>query len=219
MPEESSRIAALLAGEADLITVFPPSELKRINDSGRASAGAVPEHALHVCQVQQSARAVQEQSEAPAGAQLRDRPAGDSRQPVERTGRAGQLPGALAGLLRLQPRPQAVPVRSEEGEAAVDRSRLSQWPRARAGDHDRSLHPECRHRADHRRAARRDRRAREDQRDGVRALARQVPCRAQSRRHCVFRAWPGRRSTPTVCSRSGRRPTTKRTTRTRRSTA
>ena len=42
MPEESSRIAALLAGEADLIAVFPPSELKRINDSGRASAGAVP---------------------------------------------------------------------------------------------------------------------------------------------------------------------------------
>ena len=41
MPEDSSRIAALLAGEADLITVFPPSELKRINDSGRASAGAV----------------------------------------------------------------------------------------------------------------------------------------------------------------------------------
>ena len=42
MPEDSSRIAALLTGEADLITVFPPSELKRINDSGRATAGAVP---------------------------------------------------------------------------------------------------------------------------------------------------------------------------------
>jgi peptide/nickel transport system substrate-binding protein len=42
MPEDSSRIAALLAGEVDLITVFPPSEIKRINDSGRASAGAVP---------------------------------------------------------------------------------------------------------------------------------------------------------------------------------
>ncbi|MEP7207382.1 MAG: ABC transporter substrate-binding protein [Casimicrobiaceae bacterium] len=42
MPEDSSRISALLAGEVDLITSFPPSEIKRINDSGSASAGALP---------------------------------------------------------------------------------------------------------------------------------------------------------------------------------
>jgi peptide/nickel transport system substrate-binding protein len=42
MPEDSSRIAALLAGEVDLITSFPPSELQRIDKSGVAHAGAIP---------------------------------------------------------------------------------------------------------------------------------------------------------------------------------
>ena len=42
IPEASSRIAALLAGEVDLITGIPPSELDRINKSGKATAGAVP---------------------------------------------------------------------------------------------------------------------------------------------------------------------------------
>ena len=42
MPEASSRIAALLAGEVDLIHSFPPSEIARINASGRAEAGAEP---------------------------------------------------------------------------------------------------------------------------------------------------------------------------------
>ncbi len=41
VPEASTRVAALLAGEIDLITGFPPTEIKRINDSGRAEAGAV----------------------------------------------------------------------------------------------------------------------------------------------------------------------------------
>lgn len=42
IPEPSSRIAALLAGEVDLITGVPPSELKRIKDSGKANSGATP---------------------------------------------------------------------------------------------------------------------------------------------------------------------------------
>jgi peptide/nickel transport system substrate-binding protein len=41
MPEDASRIAALLAGDVDLITVFPTSEIKRINDSKRAKASSV----------------------------------------------------------------------------------------------------------------------------------------------------------------------------------
>lgn len=42
MPEDSSRISALLAGDIDLITAFPTSEIARIKDSGRAEASAVP---------------------------------------------------------------------------------------------------------------------------------------------------------------------------------
>ena len=42
MPEDSARIAALLAGDVDLVTVFPPSEIARINASGRAKAASVP---------------------------------------------------------------------------------------------------------------------------------------------------------------------------------
>ncbi len=42
MPEDSSRIAALLAGDVDMITVFPPSEIARINTSGKATASSVP---------------------------------------------------------------------------------------------------------------------------------------------------------------------------------
>lgn len=41
MPEDSSRIAALLAGEVDFIEYFAPSEIERINESGRAEASAV----------------------------------------------------------------------------------------------------------------------------------------------------------------------------------
>ena len=41
IPETSARIAALLTGEVDLITGIPTSELKRINASGKATAGAV----------------------------------------------------------------------------------------------------------------------------------------------------------------------------------
>lgn len=41
MPEDSSRIAALLAGEADIIQYFAPSEIDRINESGRAEASAI----------------------------------------------------------------------------------------------------------------------------------------------------------------------------------
>lgn len=42
IPETSSRIAALLAGEVDLINRIPPSEIARINASDVASGGAVP---------------------------------------------------------------------------------------------------------------------------------------------------------------------------------
>ena len=42
MPEAASRIAALLAGDVDLITVFPPSEIARINRSKVATAAAIP---------------------------------------------------------------------------------------------------------------------------------------------------------------------------------
>lgn len=41
IPDASARIAALLAGEVDLVTGLPPSEMKRIDQSGRAKAGAV----------------------------------------------------------------------------------------------------------------------------------------------------------------------------------
>lgn len=42
IPESASRIAALLAGEASLITSIPPSELARVNKSGKAETGSVP---------------------------------------------------------------------------------------------------------------------------------------------------------------------------------
>jgi peptide/nickel transport system substrate-binding protein len=41
VPEASSRIAALMAGEVDLITGVPPSEFERINRGNRARAGSV----------------------------------------------------------------------------------------------------------------------------------------------------------------------------------
>jgi len=41
VPEVASRIAALMAGEVDLITNVPPSEFRRINATGRAQAGSV----------------------------------------------------------------------------------------------------------------------------------------------------------------------------------
>jgi peptide/nickel transport system substrate-binding protein len=41
IPEDAARIAALLAGDVDLITVVPPSELDRINQSGRATAASI----------------------------------------------------------------------------------------------------------------------------------------------------------------------------------
>jgi peptide/nickel transport system substrate-binding protein len=42
IPEDASRIAALLVGEVDLIAGVPPSELERIKQSGNATVGAVP---------------------------------------------------------------------------------------------------------------------------------------------------------------------------------
>ena len=42
IPESASRVAALLAGEVDLITSIPLTEVKRIKDSGNAQAGSVP---------------------------------------------------------------------------------------------------------------------------------------------------------------------------------
>lgn len=42
IPETSSAIAALVAGEVDFINKIPPSELQRITDSGVATGGAVP---------------------------------------------------------------------------------------------------------------------------------------------------------------------------------
>ena len=41
IPEASTRVSALLAGEVDFVTGFPPAEIKRINGSGRAKAGSV----------------------------------------------------------------------------------------------------------------------------------------------------------------------------------
>lgn len=46
IPEDSSRIAALLAGEVDLIANVPPSDIARINESGRARADAIPSSRL-----------------------------------------------------------------------------------------------------------------------------------------------------------------------------
>jgi peptide/nickel transport system substrate-binding protein len=44
VPDASSRVAAVMAGEVDLVTGVPPSEIKRIGDSGRARAGSVDSH-------------------------------------------------------------------------------------------------------------------------------------------------------------------------------
>jgi len=41
IPQDSSRVSALLAGEVDLITNIPLSEVQRIEGSGRAHAGAI----------------------------------------------------------------------------------------------------------------------------------------------------------------------------------
>ena len=41
IPEPGARIAALMAGEVDLITSVPPSEMRRIDQSGRARSGHV----------------------------------------------------------------------------------------------------------------------------------------------------------------------------------
>jgi peptide/nickel transport system substrate-binding protein len=42
IPEAASRVAALEAGEVDLVTGIPPSELAHIKADGRAMAGAIP---------------------------------------------------------------------------------------------------------------------------------------------------------------------------------
>lgn len=42
IPEPSSRVAALLAGEVDFVNSIPTTEVKRIKDNGNAQAGAVP---------------------------------------------------------------------------------------------------------------------------------------------------------------------------------
>ncbi len=42
IPEPSSRIAALLAGEVDFVSGLPPSEIPRIQTSANAEAGSVP---------------------------------------------------------------------------------------------------------------------------------------------------------------------------------
>jgi peptide/nickel transport system substrate-binding protein len=42
IPEPAARVAGLLAGELDLVTGFPTTEIARINDSGRATADAIP---------------------------------------------------------------------------------------------------------------------------------------------------------------------------------
>jgi peptide/nickel transport system substrate-binding protein len=42
IPEDSARIAALMAGDVDLITGFPTSEIARIKSGGKFDAGAVP---------------------------------------------------------------------------------------------------------------------------------------------------------------------------------
>jgi peptide/nickel transport system substrate-binding protein len=42
IPDAASRVAALLAGEVDFINAIPTSEIKRVTDSGKATAGAVP---------------------------------------------------------------------------------------------------------------------------------------------------------------------------------
>jgi peptide/nickel transport system substrate-binding protein len=42
IPDAASRVAALMAGEVDFINSIPTTEIKRIQDSGNAQAGAVP---------------------------------------------------------------------------------------------------------------------------------------------------------------------------------
>jgi peptide/nickel transport system substrate-binding protein len=42
VPEAGTRVAALLAGDADIITAVPPDEIDRINKSGRARALTLP---------------------------------------------------------------------------------------------------------------------------------------------------------------------------------
>lgn len=42
IPDAASRIAALLAGEVDLVTNIPTGEIARIGETGRARAGSVP---------------------------------------------------------------------------------------------------------------------------------------------------------------------------------
>lgn len=42
IPEDSSRIAALVAGDVDLVTGFPTSEIARIKAGGKADASSVP---------------------------------------------------------------------------------------------------------------------------------------------------------------------------------
>ena len=42
MPEDSARVAAILAGDIDFATALPVSELERVNRSSRARAGSVP---------------------------------------------------------------------------------------------------------------------------------------------------------------------------------
>jgi peptide/nickel transport system substrate-binding protein len=42
IPDAASRVAALLAGEIDLTTGLPVEEIKQVQSSGRATAGAVP---------------------------------------------------------------------------------------------------------------------------------------------------------------------------------
>jgi len=47
IPEAASRISGLLAGELDLITGFDTTEIARINQSGKANAGAIPSNRVN----------------------------------------------------------------------------------------------------------------------------------------------------------------------------
>lgn len=42
IPEDASRIAAVLSGDIDVVVGFPPSEIERLNKSGKVKAGGVP---------------------------------------------------------------------------------------------------------------------------------------------------------------------------------